>query len=131
LRLLPSSAPNTTKLPEILLPALLAATMWVRSYRRFDFCVAHGWTLGSESGSLYIFDGSGSETYYVSGPPGSYGRLEVETGSAYRPWLPIWTWGNNGDRFVVVHWWAITAAGAGLACGGAAGRCREFAERPE
>jgi hypothetical protein len=75
-----------------LLPALLAATMWARSYWRFDFAVARRWTLGSESGSLYLFDGSGSEAYYVSGPPGSYGGLEVETGSARRPWLPFWTW---------------------------------------
>jgi hypothetical protein len=57
-----------------LLPAVLAAMMWARSYWRFDFSVAHGWTLGSEWGSLYLFDGSGSEAYYVSGPPGSYGR---------------------------------------------------------
>jgi hypothetical protein len=89
-----------------LLPALLATTMWARSYWRFDFGVAHGWTLGSESGSLYLFNGSGSEAYYVSGPPGSYGRLEVETGSAYRPW-----WRYNGDRFAAVQWWGITAVG--------------------
>jgi hypothetical protein len=64
---------------------------------------------------VYLFDGSGSEAYYVSGTPGLYRRLEVETGSAFRPWLPLWTWRYNGDRFVVVQWWAITAAGAGLA----------------
>lgn len=98
-----------------LLLALLAATMCARSYCRFDFGVAHGWTVGSESGSLYLFDGSGSEAYYVSGTPGLYGRLEVETGSVHRPWLPFWTWRYNGDRFVVVQWWAISAAGAGLA----------------
>jgi hypothetical protein len=34
-----------------LLAALLAAIMWARSYWRFDFGVARGWTLGSESGS--------------------------------------------------------------------------------
>jgi hypothetical protein len=98
-----------------LLPALLAAAMWARSYWRFDFGVARGWTVGSESGSLYLFNGSGSEAYYVSGQPGSNGRLEVETGSAYRPWLPFWTWRYQGDRFVAVQWWAITAGGAGLA----------------
>jgi hypothetical protein len=36
-----------------LLPALLAAAMWVRSYWRFDFGVAHGWTVGSDSGSRH------------------------------------------------------------------------------
>jgi hypothetical protein len=44
-----------------LLPALLAATMWARSYWRFDFGVARGWELGSELGSLLVVDGSGSE----------------------------------------------------------------------
>jgi hypothetical protein len=95
-----------------LLPALLAAAMWARSYWRFDFGVAHGWTVGSELGALYVFDGSGSDAYYVSGPPGSNGRLEIETGSSHRPWSPFWTWRYQGDRFVAVQWWA---ANTGLA----------------
>jgi len=59
---------------------------------------------GFRVGSLYLFDGSGSEAYFVSGPLGDNGRLEVETGSSYRPWLPIWTWRYQGDRFVVMQW---------------------------
>jgi hypothetical protein len=68
-----------------LLPVLFAVTMWACRYWRFDFGVAHGWMLGSEPGSLYLFDGGGSEAYYMSGTPPANGRLEVETGSAYRP----------------------------------------------
>jgi hypothetical protein len=73
-----------------LLPALLAAMMWARSYWHFDFGVAHGWTLGSESGSLYICDGRESDAYNVSGPLGAIGRLEVETGLTYQPWFSTW-----------------------------------------
>jgi hypothetical protein len=68
---------------------LLAAAMWARSYWHFDFAVARRWTVGSESGSLYLFTGGGTEAYYVTGSPGANGHLEVETGSAYRPWLPL------------------------------------------
>jgi hypothetical protein len=67
-----------------LLPVLLAATMWARSYWRFNFGRAR---LDGGLGvmALYVFGGSGSEAYYMSGLPGSNNRLEVETGSRYRP----------------------------------------------
>ncbi len=93
-----------------LLPALLAMSLWARSYCRFDIGVGRRWMLNSESGSLYFFNGAFVDTpSYISGPARTGGRFEAQTGGTYRPWLPIRTWNYQGDRIWAVGWWTITA----------------------
>src|SRR5438094_9537305 len=53
--------------PPLFLPAVLAATMWVRSYWRFDFAGARGWNAGSDFGAVYTFYSGGGATYYSTG----------------------------------------------------------------
>jgi hypothetical protein len=93
----------------LLLP-FASGAMWGRSYWRFDFLGTSRWVVNSESGAVYIFDGDGMADGYVCGRAGDNGRLEIETGSTYRPWLPVWTWMYTGDRFIAIQWWAIVGA---------------------
>jgi hypothetical protein len=50
--------------------------------------------VGSELGALYIFPSVETFDHYMTGRAGANGRLEVETGSAYRPWMPGGTWSS-------------------------------------
>jgi hypothetical protein len=63
--------------------------------------------IASESGALYYLPGLDFPDHYMTGTAGSNGRLEVETGSSYMPWLPLRTCRYAGDRFWVVQWWAV------------------------
>jgi hypothetical protein len=94
----------------LILP-LAAMAMWVRSDWRFDFIQDRGVVALSESGAVYAYPiARGGAFGYLTGVAGGNGRLEVETGSAWRPWLPFWTWTYKGDRFFVVQWWTVAAA---------------------
>ena len=97
----------------LFIPAVIAATLWFRSYVRFDIVTARQCMVSSESGTLYFYDGVGQSPQYLSGPAGHAGRLESQFGAAYRPWLPLRTWRYNADRIVAIEWWALTA-GCGL-----------------
>lgn len=99
-----------TRVRFILAPLLLIVlAVWVRSYWRYDFGVACGWAVLSESGAVYPYP-SNESRHYIIGTAGEDGRLEEETGSAYRPWLPCWSWSYAGERFYVAQWWAVSAA---------------------
>ncbi|MDB5322210.1 MAG: hypothetical protein JWN40_3841 [Phycisphaerales bacterium] len=97
-----------------LLPALLAAAMWARSYWSCDIAGNGTWAVMSELGAVFVGHGDVSDGFSTT-PSGANGILEDETGTVRRRWLPIWTWTYKGDRVVMMQWWTITAGGAGFA----------------
>jgi hypothetical protein len=93
----------------LLLLLAVVVPVWLRSYWRYDALALSGWTVGSESGAVYLFRAI-EPGNYITGTAGANGRIEIETGSAFRPWVPCWTWEYFSYRIWVVQWWFIAAA---------------------
>jgi hypothetical protein len=49
----------------LLAPVLVAVLLWARSFWRYDFWGARGWSVGSESGAVYLLVGD-VDAGYVS-----------------------------------------------------------------
>ena len=92
------------------LPAVLCAAAWVRSYWRCDVV---GWggrgrgdVVMSELGGIYHLESVRADAGLTTTGAGVNGRLEEETGTVRRWWLPFrrWTWAYGSRIAVVPHW---------------------------
>ena len=97
-----------------MLALLLIASVaeWVRSYWRFDAVAFRGVAVWSEAGTIYASRHFEDWRYYT-GRAFDNGRLEEETGTTYRPYLPAWMWNHQGNRYLSVRWWAVVLMEAG------------------
>jgi hypothetical protein len=98
----------------ILAPATIAAVLWARSYVRSEQVGVWRGGMMSDKVAVYLAFGDSFSPGFYSDPSGSFGVMELETGTVVRRWLPVHVWSYKGDGYAAVQWWFVTLACAGL-----------------
>ena len=104
------------RLPLILalLLAIACASMWVRSYWRFDYFGTDAVVASSEFGSVYVwYDGLDFRHGYDTGKGGAYGRIETQyTNRVARRARSGRGGSTSGEGFFAIRWWTVTSVSA-------------------
>jgi hypothetical protein len=90
----------------ILAPAVVAAVLWARSYVATEQVAVRRAGVVSQDGALYVVAGDGFSPGVYSHPAGTFGIMEVETGTAVRRWLPVHVWFVTSVCVGVPTFWA-------------------------